>query len=407
MFDKLLNSGNYLDIYIVARWMYKVGNPVFQKNEDFDKFEEIIKKKYPDLKLFNQSYDDDDEPTELLIMYGISNVQEIHQANTPRVERYIDILLDNRSMSIRAVRTYEEAYEWFKQHQNEELVFSIKMDGINIKSLIDTKRGELLVSASRARKENSILRDYTDTVKQKYSKRFKKNYLTDAPKILPVYAEGFVDEEGRKKLNSRYDKSFVNSKTSGSSVLINGIDEDLLEHLRIYVFSSNEGSATLEQSLKVMEKIGFETVPYIVEVFEDRGFDEFKNWVSGLQKFINDNAKEEGIIYDGVVVQVNSWERFEQHESDGMYSGGNIALKFGENEPDIYKAIVNKVELTFDGKSKEQYTAKIFINPITTYDRKTVSVISGYNLANIINKKINTGSEIEILYQSGCDPILK
>lgn len=408
MFTKLLKSNNYLDIYIVSRWMYKIGNPVFIRDSDFDRFEELMKIKYPTLTIYNQSYDDDDEPVELLEKYGISDKTFIMKnTNTSRISRYIDVLLDNKSMSIRAVRTIEDAYEWFRLRNNTELIFSIKMDGINIKSLLDTNSGKLLVASSRARKEGSVLRDFTDAVLQKYPQKFKKNYISGSPGILPVYMEGFVDDIGREELNRRYSKNFVNSKTSGLSVLTGGIDSDLIDHLRIYAFSGNEGSSTLSESLTRLGDAGFNTVPYVVDTFIDNGFSSFKTWIEDKQRHLNNLAKYLGIIYDGIVVQINNWNNFEECDSDGLYSSGNIALKFGENGADIYRAKVSSIELIYGEKSKEQYSSKIFVEPFLTSDRKTIRVINGYNLDTIISNGIKAGTEIEIIYQSGCDPILK
>jgi len=406
---ELMSSNNFMDIYVLARWGYKVGEPLL--NDDvFDVFEEKLKKLNPDLEIFNTSWSEDDEPIELLNKYEISLISEVTPVELCEtgLQKYLPYLIDNKSLSIRPIRSYEMAYEWFKLFDGMFIIFSVKIDGVNMKVLLSLESGLLLAASSRGRKTDKVF-DYSVGAIQRYPNKFKKSGLRSKVESnnLLVYCEGLVVNEGREEINKRYDKKYVNEKTCGLPCLVKGIDNDLEQHLKVYAHSASTGDATMSESLASLERAGFDVVPNITEKYVDEGFDKFVEWIDEIQKRVNTLANENNLVFDGVVAQVNSFEEFNNCEYNEVYSNGNIALKFGENSCEEYEATVKDIELVFEGKSKEKYTTKLYLEPIKLSDNKILSKLQGYNLSVIVSNNIKKGSVVKILYQSQCDPILK
>ena len=78
--SKLTNEKRYLDLYILFRYFYKIGEPIVT-DEFYEKFQKIIFNAGIGLQYKNQSYDDDEIPYALLeefnLTYMIPNKEEM------------------------------------------------------------------------------------------------------------------------------------------------------------------------------------------------------------------------------------------------------------------------------------------------------------------------------------------
>lgn len=401
-----LNNATKIEMYILARWFYKEGKQIMS-DSSFDIFEEEIKDEFPDFTLPYTSYADDDKPVEILKKFGmLTGNDDLFSKNTTLIKNNLDMLLDNKALSIRPIRTYEEAYYWFQDNEGAELLFSPKFDGVFIKGLLDIAKGRITVAASKGRKSQTLL-DYTETVQRLYPRRLKARLLGASDGTISLKFEGLMTTKGREILNKTYNANFVNAKTSGASVLQKGATDEILRELRVLLHDIEDSSEKLSISYEQAKNIGLDPVPYELHTFKDNGFEEFKEWIDNIQDRLNCLARSMDLEFDGVVVQINSKKIFNEKDYNELYSSANIALKFGNNESAIILAKVRDIRLEFEAKSKEKHTAKIYLEPVFTNDNKRLSKVSGYNLDYIIRKGIKVGDEIEILYQSGCDPILK
>ena len=122
MLKDVIENSDPWEILIMARWCYR--NGVEFVSEDFyDKLENLLREMEPDNEYLNRSYVDDPEPIELMNKYDIHIRTE--KLSNKGITRYEDILTDSKGISVRPVRTLEEAYQWYQQYNGYEILHSI------------------------------------------------------------------------------------------------------------------------------------------------------------------------------------------------------------------------------------------------------------------------------------------
>lgn len=400
----LFNAKNPLHIYIIARWFYKCGEELIS-DEVYTKMEDVVKLKYPDSVYLKRHWEDDPEPSELLSFYDINFVTEEH--NSPLVEKFRNKLLFNRSFSIMPIRSYEDAYEWFKSVEGYNLIFSLKIDGINVKVLFDRATGEILVSSSRARKGNKLI-DYTDTVSRKLNGRMKLDLSKLHDKTCVGYCEAYVDFDGLPKLRDFYPtKNFKSPRSAGLSVLRVPVEEQFMKYFHLVFFKVDDYFNRLSECLDDLDLRGFETPAYITDRFEDKGFEQFKIWIDGILNDLDAYRVDNKIPCDGVVVEIDTQIDFKNRSSSETYSTGNVALKFGPWQAKSYSAVVKEIVIESSDKSKENKGVKLLIEPTMLDNFNIVDFVDASNLKKIIDRGIVPGSTIDFVYESDSNCVLK
>lgn len=128
--EDLMNKGYEKLAFVLARYCYRVGLPTLS-DDDYDVLEDKIRRDYYDecKAYLERSYDDDPIPVKLLKALNM----EVVYPSVPR--EYYDYLDEDKSNSIRAVRSYEEVWDFVNSNKGKLLHVSLKMDGVNSKSL--------------------------------------------------------------------------------------------------------------------------------------------------------------------------------------------------------------------------------------------------------------------------------
>lgn len=400
----LINDRNALHIYIMSRWFYKCGQELIPDNV-YEKIEDVIKLKHPESVYLKRHWTEDVEPSELLEYYDINCCFE--EVITDRIKYYKDKLVYNKSISISSLRSYEDAYEWFKTVERQSLIFMLKLDGINVKILFEKATGNILVASSRSRKAKGIL-DFTDTVVNKFNGRLKLDSSMFNDNICVAYCEGYVDLEGLVKLRDYYPtKDFKSPRSAGLSLLRVPVEDEFMEHLHLTMFKVDDYTSKLSTSLEDLDNRGIETPAYLTDRFVDTGFEDFKVWIDDVLNVLDAYRVDNGTPCDGVVVEIDDQVDFKNKLSTELYSSGNAALKFGPWDAKRYTSIVQEIVVESSSKSKENKGVKLKIEPTMLDNYNVVDYVDCSNLRKIIDRGIVPGSKIEFVYESDSNCVLK
>lgn len=390
--DEVLHSKKYGLIYVLARYFYRIGEPIVS-DDYYDRLDINLREKYPDLlpDYYNRTYDDDPVPMEALKELGIEPVFVVNKEE--RKELYT-ALEEDKSNSIKPVRTAEEVWEWIRplKQQHLDIVASLKVDGVNKKSLY--RDGNFVLSMSRGRHGNSF--DYTDA-----SRLFIPNHL-NATGDIKVVGECYVEEAALDFLKEKYhtDK-FKTPKSSAVSMLrvIHNKEDYKLLHYR--VFYADGLDKTLSGTLAKMSASGFETVPYTVIHWQDipDDFNAFQGCLADLMERIA--SMGEGVKSDGMALEVDdfTWNG-EQH---GAYNSRQIAVKFGQWG---FQCYVGKITNIVVQQRRVYKAVRIFIEPIKTSDGCKAVCINSFNPSILIDNDLYIGKQVYFEKNSGAVNIL-
>lgn len=119
--ENLIASRNPIKIWIAARYFYRIGDPIIT-DELYEQYTKLLKE-HPNTKkvlheYFIRTYDEDPIPFGLLQEFGIKADDSLTKAKSFSQDheygRYFDALNEDKSLSCRAIVSYEEAWEFFK-----------------------------------------------------------------------------------------------------------------------------------------------------------------------------------------------------------------------------------------------------------------------------------------------------
>ena len=384
-FKTLVRDKRIKDIYMLARYMYRIGKPIMN-DKLFNTYENILdKNNLVDKDIINRSYDDDPIPYNLLKELGWEKHIVDLGVNSPYA-KYLD---EEKSLSITPLINYEDIYNYCLSHRHLELIVSLKVDGISCKTLY--MNGDYMLTLSRARSGNGL--DYTNGMR----KILPLN--TDmVEKEVKIYSESFVEHSYLDTLKEKYDmSSYKTPRTAGTSLLrVNHSDEDY-RALHSLVFGA-EGLpySTISATLEHLDKRGFEVVPYIVLKPDTipSDFNEFKIFIKKLCDRFFENTKE--IPSDGIVIDVNDIH----HEAivNGKYSTRNIAMKIEQWSFRYYKGIIKNILLE---QRAVNASCRVEIEPMKTSDGCEARIVNVHNPRILIDNNYKVGSEVYYERQSG------
>lgn len=399
--EKLIASKNPIKIWIAARYFYRIGDPIIT-DELYEEYTTLLKE-HPNTKrvlheYFIRTYDEDPIPYGLLEEFGIKAVEQSSSSfsQDPEYQRYFDALNEDKSLSCRAVVSYEEAWEFFNRYKilQKDLMISLKMDGINTKSIYN--EGNLKLSLSRGRSSESF--DFTEQTKLVLPKE-----IPITKKDLKITGESFVTYEGVSRLRQDIDNTkYKTCKSSAISLLRVRHSLEYYNFLKTIVFSAEGLASTLAQTFNQLELSGFSVVPHKLIKWEEipDDFESFKTWA---KKDVFDYMWQFGetMPSDGIVVEVNDLT-FVGEQKD-QYSDRQIALKFEQWSFNTYTGIVKNILWR---QNRVHASIRVEIEPMETVDGCTAQFINVFNPAILISNHIRIGSLIHFERNSDAVNIL-
>ncbi len=396
VFKQLVESGRADDAFILARYMYRVGEPVID-DVTYEDFAEKVRGKFPQLEtFFGRTYDEDPVPETLLAEFGL---QVVDAGSADSTEDLQKLFGEDKSLSIRSVTQYREAWDFFHAHRvaGNDIFVAIKVDGNNTREVY--KGGEFRLSLSRGRNTDTCF-DFTHSMKKVLPGR-----LVGVTEEFVLYGEAYVEEAYLPKLRAKYhtgDK-FKTARTTAMSMLrLDTYDEEDYSHLKFKAFSAPGMRKTVSETYQLLESLGFETPPHKLirwqELPED--FSSFSGWLD-REVFAPLSEYQSEIASDGIVAEVNQYDWL--GEVNGNYSTRQLALKFGPWNFTYVKGIVSDIVVQ---QRRVLACVKIAIEPLTTQDGCEARVINVFNPDILINAGLRKGSTVYFERNSGAVNIL-
>lgn len=390
--DELMGSDRYRDQFILARYFYRIGEPVLSDAE-YEVLNAKMKEQGEE-EYLTRTYDDDPIPLDLLHEIGVEPVEVGGREGREHLFQYLNA---EKSMSINSVTTYDEAYEFFSMYRElkKDLMTSLKMDGDNVKTLyLD---GRLILSLSRGRNAG-ISFDFTDTVRNVFPV-----CIEGMPHELRVYAEAYVEEDYLPVLRSKYNpEGYKTCKSAAISLLRVQHSPEDYGHLKLVLHGVEGLSEKVSDDFGIMERNGFCVVEHKLVRWEDIPVDkaEFREWLKH-DVFDYFEEKTAGIPSDGVVVEVN--DKGFIGVTAGQYSSRQLALKFEQWSFKVYKGIVE--DIVWEQK-RVMASCRIKIRPMKTDDGCSANWINAFNFSIIVSEGITVGSEVYYVRNSGAVNIM-
>lgn len=398
---ELLATDRHFAIYVLARYMYCYDEPIMG-NPQYTALEDALHVVLGDnaefMEYYNRTYDDDPVPTELLAELGIKPIEMI---STEGRSEYFASLNEDKSMSIDSVTDYRGAYDFMQERRKlkQDVMTSIKMDGINTKTLFVD--GEFKLALSRGRSAISAF-DFTDKVI--LQDKFNTHLPTDV-KELQVFGESFVEAAGLQRLRDRYNADGYKTNKSAAISLLrvkHGIED--YHYLHTKIFAAEGLASTQSETFRILEKSGFDVTPYKLVKWEEipADYDEFKAFLKkNVFSYLHDEQVRLTIPADGVVLEVNdmSWGG----TTSGKYCTRQLACKFEHWAFDYYKGIVTNIVFT---QKRVSTSVRVEIEPMETNDGCKARVINIFNPGILISNHINVGTEVTFERNAGAVNVL-
>lgn len=382
--QQMIQEKRYAAIYVLARYFYRIGEPVIS-DELYDNIEKLFREKYYDrfAEYLERTYDDDPIPTELLKILGVNPVP-VASSNTERLNLY-NYLNEDKSFSIRSVTNYDDAFLFFSgaKERKQDVCISLKVDGVNTKMLyVDDK---FALSLSRGRDEGNSF-DYTDN-----SSLIMPPVFASGKKMLNLVGESFVLDEGLLFLRKKYDKpnGYVSGKSSAISMLRVRHDVEDYSFLKTAIFSANIGS-TLTESFDILEQNGFLVVPHFLVKYSQIPvtLEEFKVWAKS-EIFDRMWSMHGFFPSDGIVAEINdlSWTGMQHNQ----YVDRQLALKFEQWSYKLYKGYVKSIRIE---QRRVLCSVRVEIEPLVTSDGNTARIINVFNPSILIKNNLHEGMPV-------------
>lgn len=388
-------SDRYADLFILARYFYRIGEPIMDDYEYEELLLNVRKRCSQQISDYlDRTYDDDPIPLKLLNEIGVEPISIKHDDSRERLFQYLN---SEKSLSIDSVTSYGEAYTFFSKYREEkkDLMVSLKMDGDNVKTLyLD---GNLELSLSRGRNAG-ISFDFTDTVKRVFP-----NSIMSVPHELRIYAEAYVEEDYLETLRRKYNPNgYKTCKSAAISLLRVQHSKEDYEHLRIIVHGIDGLGSSVSEDFQEAEQKGFSVVEHKLVPWEDIPVDktQFREWLK-REVFDYFEQKTDGVPSDGIVVEVN--DKTYTGITAGQYSSRQLALKFEQWSFKVYKGIIE--DIIWEQK-RVLASCRIRIKPMRTDDGCSANWINAFNFSIVVNEGLDKGSEVYYVRNSGAVNVL-
>lgn len=403
--SELLKDVKLWDLFVLSRFLYRIGNRGMN-DATYNTLECYFKANIglaQDKDMLERTYDDDEIPMDLLEKCGLMHIVPRDMFETIS-SPYVSYLDEEKSMSILPIDNYEDSWRYFSTWRKYNIIISLKMDGVNAKSLYkkEDKDNELTfrLSLSRGRSARNGF-NYTKAISMKYPRTLPLNV-----KELKVFAEVYIEPEFLPELRSKYGlDSFKTAKSSAISLLrVTKYPVSYYEKMHAVVHDVEGLSTTYSDNYITMEKLGFETVPFLVIHSDDipETFQEFKMWLKSIFDTFD-------IIYghipaDGLVCRVDNNEVVGDSIESGKYASTELALKFEQYKSGKYKGKITSIIFS---QRRVQACCKVRIEPVLQSDMCTATTINCFNPGILINNGLRVGTEISFEKIAGAVNIYK
>lgn len=383
-FELLSTLEGAMSFYKLARFTYRMGEPLID-DATYASLEELLEDNSEAQVYFNRSYDDDPIPVDLVERYGYSYLLPNFDSYGSKYDDYID---SEKSMSIRAIGSYKEAYDYCRATRGLDKTLSVKINGVNIKGMITKEDGEDLVTPKvfRTRGRNGESFNVTKNLVRVFN-----NSSDIAIDKAMITGECYVSLDGMDNLVSPRGTVMRVSRSAAMSMLRTDFKDDDYKYLRYKIFNCDGlGNSNYENLQKLKEK-GYDIAPTIFipssEIPEE--FAEFCAWLKSKMDYFYDVCQKEFIPADGLVMDVDN--RDFTGEVNGQYSDKNIALKFEYWSHKYYVGVVR--EIMIEQRSKK-CSIRASIEPLITEDNTEAKTVNLHSLAIMIKEGIKPGSKI-------------
>lgn len=393
----LLSEKRYFDIWILARYFYRIGEAPIITDSVYDRMTNLFKEKcYDELHAYlDRTYDDDPIPYDLLEEIGVRPYVPVTKIGRNNL---FDLLNEDKSLSIDSIVNYRSAYDFLMDKVDNKLdvVASLKMDGVNVKSLYQS--GKFSLSLSRGRASNSF--DFTDQAAYVLP-AFINNDLPE----LRVTGECFVVKEGLEKLRAKYAQDkYKTSKSAAISLLRVKHSINDYKDLRLKVFAAEGLADTVIKTFEILKSFGFDVVPYLFIPWDTipKDYDDFCIWLrDAVFQQMHEAQLAGDMPADGVVLEVNNYGW--QDTISNQYSNRQIACKFDFWAFESYKAIVKEIVIV---QRRVTASVRVKIEPMQTNDACEAKIINIFNPSILIHNDIKVGDFVYFERNSGAVNIL-
>lgn len=355
----------------------------------YDRLYEILKKANPNSELLKTVWSKNEEVVD-------------------KDDYYSELLLKEPMKSIMTCKSFDcsELADFIKRLPDDEpfdIHTSVKENGHGVRLVY--LYGFLEKATSRGR--STAGRDITEQVRKIIMKNTPKGEdgleyiesIADYP-IFEIRGEILLPLDNLSKARE-YNPKVVSAFTGVSSMLRASatIDEvELLDFVAYKVVSHEVDFRTKQEEYSFIENLGFKVPLYWVgeSVLKADMLDYVKQIVADAENEVVNGEEPYEYYTDGLVVELDNRELFNSLGADGgKYSYGNVALKIGYWEQDMYYGYIQTI-LWKDGKTKYSPVAIVADKP------DMAEYIEGEKLGYISSpKQISNWNEIGVLTAAG------
>ena len=332
-------------------------------------------------------------PSEVYKLLGTADNVEYTSNFDAAVTSDLDFLSESESLSITSVNTFEDAYQWFKDHAGIELVISTKIDGIN------TRRGykytddglQYRASLTRGRRSDPL------NITENLAKISPLTLNTDITNDLVVYSETVAFKNAIDYINEKYNADYTMPRNLAMAMMrTDKFEKEDYKYLKSYVFRIDWGQKQSD-GLELARELGFDVVPYVLYTYNNEPFAEFKKQMEDTISKLKDVADSMDVITDGMVAEINDRTAYGVADVTNNYSSANLALKIGLWQPGVYESVVTNLDIR---QQSERCSCVAIIEPIKAKGGQTISRVNCFNPAVLFEYNILPGSKIRFQYKN-------
>lgn len=384
--EDLYNSYRFADAYLLARYAYRIGEPMMNDSE-YRLLEDAMACT-DQAYLTKRSYDDDPVPEDLLKEFNLQHLI-VKQDDIP--EELLNGSVGDRTMSIKPLDNYKDAYDFFMSTPNEDKVMSSKCNGANLNAtyIKDNDKDFYCYKGGLTRGRNGDCMNVSSNLYKVVPKKIVNDECEDK---IRIYGEGLVDDSAYKNIPRKSGKDFTSSRMAAISMLRVEIEPKYYKHLRFYAYRA-EGIKcnTAWGTFKKLEELGFTTPPkiYIKASEVPKDFEAFKVWLKSKMDWFYEENKKYDLPADGIVVDIN--DKNFVGVTDGHYTSRDCALKFEYWSEKYYVGVIKDILIE---QQRVLASVVVLIEPLVTEDGVTVRRVTGYNLDILVKNHLTVGSKV-------------
>lgn len=302
----------------------------------YDALYDVLKKVKPSSGLFAEIWEEDGDITD-----------------------YTDLLVKNPMMSIETAKSYDcGALKSFLGRVPDETSYfaSYKINGHGIRVVY--YNGDLVSATSRGR--SSASRDLTGHLKWILGDH---NTELEGYGLVELRGELALRIDKLDEVRERFNSSVKSAFSAVSSLIKPSATEEevqMLDFLCYGFICDGFNFTTKEEEFQEIDRCGFNHPEFML--IETCTKEELPNLLHDVVGAFEEAYDEFGYFCDGVVFELNDKEEFTELGIEGNHNLGNIALKVGIWEQNVYSGYVNKI-IWKKGKVKLSPVAIVSENP--------------------------------------------